>query len=1159
MIRPFKCYSLLLGCLLISLSRGADAAEPIDFNRDVRPILASRCFSCHGIDEADRKGGLRLDLRDSAIVAAESGEIPITPGSVEKSSLIMRVTSTDDSVRMPPAEKDVPLTSAEIETLRQWIAEGASYAQHWSFVAPRRPPIPGIELSRADSAIDAFTFDRMRHASLEPSPVADRYQLGRRLSLDLTGLPLTIEETTDFASDVQSDAQERLVDRLLASPAYGERWARVWLDLARYADSTGYASDPLRKTIWRYRDWVIDALNSNKPYDAFTIEQMAGDLLPNPTADQILATAFHRNTMTNTEGGTDDEEFRVIAVKDRATTSIQVWMGLTLGCAQCHNHKYDPLSQKDFYRVYAFFNQSADTDKPDDQPTREIPTHQMLDQIAAIDAQIAQLRESLHVSPEELAQEQTEWEKSLALVAGWQVIPPASMQSSGSSNFVKLEDDSILVSGTASAHEVYTVELDSVPAGVTGVRLEALPHPSFPQNGPGRASDGNFVLSRIAVESAEVEKLAQPIAGQFVRIDLPGQGKMLSLAEVQVFAGEKNIAREGKASQVSTAFDGDAARAIDGNMNGDYFAANSVTHTSEQDNPWWELDLGKATPIDKLAVWNRTGGGGLEERLAGAVIRVLDTDRKEVFSAPLSDVPRPMVSLAVSGWKSSAIAAATASYSQRSFPVMNAVHQPDLSKSGWGIGPHYNQTHTAWFSLAEPTSGQGPTRIRVRLEHHAANASLSLGHFRLAVTNDPNMIRRGAVPPEMLAIVDKPSDQRTSEESAKLANYYQTISPRLEPIRKQIAELEKSKPVGPTVPVLAELPPSQQRKSHVMVKGNFLVPGEEVTAGVPSSLHPYKPEYSNDRLGLAKWIMDPSNPLTSRVAMNRLWGQLFARGIVETEEDFGTQGEPPSHPELLDWLAVEFTENGWDMKAMTRTIVTSTTYSQTSRVTPDRQEKDPANRWWSRAPRKRLDAETVRDQAMALSGLLSTKMMGSSVFPYQPAGLWQAAFNGSDRTWATSKGEDRFRRGVYTFWRRTIPYPSMAAFDAPSREVCTLRRPNTNTPLQAFVTMNDPVYVEAAQSLGRRLAREGGPTPADRVRYGLTLCLGRPAEDQAVEKLVKLYESELAHFQSDKEAANKLATDPIGPLPAGVEPAEAAALTVLGNVLLNLDGVLTKG
>ena len=1157
MIRPFVG-GLLLATFLLSVSF-TRAAGPVDFNREVRPLLAKRCFSCHGLDEAERKGGLRLDVRDSAIVPAESGESAIVPGSPDKSSLITHIISTDDAVRMPPADKDVSLSPAEIDILRRWIAEGASYAAHWSFVGPTRPALPAINLDRADSSIDAFTFDRMQQASLEPSPLADNYQLGRRLSLDLTGLPLTMAEVDTFAGDVRDDAHERLVDRLLAAPSYGERWARVWLDLARYADSTGYASDPLRPTIWRYRDWVIDALNQNKPYDAFTIEQLAGDLLPNATPEQTLATAFHRNTMTNTEGGTDDEEYRVIAIKDRATTSVQVWMGLTFGCAQCHNHKYDPLTQKEFYRVYAFFNQTIDSDKPDDQPTRAVPTPQMLDQVAAIDGQIAKLRESLNISTEELARDQREWEASLGMVAGWQVIKPTAVQTTGSSALTPQEDDSILVSGTATAHEVYTVEADGLPAGLTGIRLEALPHPSFPQNGPGRASDGNFVLSHISLETADVEKLAQPIAGQFIRIDLPGTGKMLSLAEVQVYSGETNIAREGKATQVSTAFDGEASRAIDGNMNGDYFAANSVTHTATQDDPWWELDLGKPSPIDKLAIWNRTGGGGLEERLAGAVIRVLDANRKELFSTSVTDIPRPMATLAVSGWKASPIAAASASYSQRNFPVMNAVHQPDLAKSGWGIGPNYNQTHTAWFSLAEPTSGQGTTRARIRLEHHAANASLSLGHFRLAVTNDASMVRRGAVPPEMLAIVDKPATERSPDEVTKLTNYYQTISPRLEPIRKQIAELEKSKPVGPTVPVMAELPNDQKRKSHLMVKGNFLIPGEEVSPGVPASLHPFKPEYSQDRLGLARWIVDPANSLTSRVAMNRMWAQLFGRGIVETEEDFGTQGEPPTHPELLDSLAVEFTDREWDVKRMTRLLVTSTTYRQTSRVTADRLEKDPSNRWLSRAPRKRLDAETVRDQAMSLSGLLSVKMMGSSVFPYQPAGLWQAAFNGSDRTWATSKGEDRFRRGVYTFWRRTIPYPSMAAFDAPSREVCTLRRPNTNTPLQAFVTMNDPVYVEASQALGRRLAKEGGTTTADRVRYGLMLCLGRPAEDRAVETLVKLYEDELAHYRSSPEKAEKIATDPVGPLPEGMDASEAAALTILGNVLLNLDGVLTKG
>jgi hypothetical protein len=815
---------------------GASAtAQPraIDFNRDIRPLLSKHCYACHGPDDAQRQAELRLDRRDAALAVLESGATPVVPGDSSKSELYRRVTSADADERMPPADSGHALSAAELELLRRWIDEGAKYAEHWSHVPPVRPELPPVkDAVWPRRGLDYFVLARIEQAGLRPSLEADRYQILRRVSLDLRGLPPSLEEIEAFVADERPDAYERLVDRLLADSAYGERWARMWLDLARYADSAGYGSDPVR-TIWRYRDWVIDALNRNLPYDRFTIEQLAGDLLPEPAFEQQAATAFHRNTMTNTEGGTDDEEFRVAAIKDRVDTTLQVWMGMTAGCAKCHNHKYDPISQAEYYRLFAYFNQTADADRPDESPTLEVPQPEVAAEIARIDAQVAELKQQL-------------------------------------------------------------------------------------------------------------------------------------------------AAAEGEAKK---------------------------------------------------------------------------------------------------------------------------------------------------------------------------------------------------------------------------------------PLEEQIAKLEKSKPKQPTVPVMRELPPDKRRSTHVLIKGSFLNPGERVEPGVPTALHSFPDGAPANRLGLAQWVVDRRNPLTARVAVNRYWAQLFGVGLVETEEDFGTQGELPSHPELLDWLAVEFMQGGWDMKRLLREIVTSATYRQTSRRSGIREnsdgldhlplssaahgqprsgirensapptpievrngrlapaefsriplpDADPQNRLFSRGPRFRLEAETVRDQALALAGLLSRKQHGPSVFPPQPPGLWQAAFNGKDRTWATSQGEDRHRRGIYTFWRRTVPYPSMSTFDAPSREICSVRRIRTNTPLQAFVTLNDPVYVEAAQALARQLVREGGSTPRDRARYGLRLCLARPPHDEQVADLVSLYESELAHYRADPTAALALATEPLGPLPEGLDAAELAAWTVVANVLLNLDGVLTKG
>ena len=793
-MKPFTFSSLILTSLLGLPARALPAEMPIDYNRDVRPILSKNCFACHGQDDSHRAAKLRLDRRETALLPRKRGAA-IVPGKPEKSLLLERVRAEDESERMPPMETGNALTQAQIDTLRRWIAQGAPYAEHWAFIKPKRPPLPVVkDRPWPRSGLDYFILARLENEGLKPQPEADRYTLLRRASLDLRGLPPTPAEVEAFIKDTSPDAYEKAVDRFLKDAAYGERWARMWLDLARYADSAGYGSDPLRPHIWRYRDWVIDAFNRNLPYDQFTTEQLAGDLLPSPTLEQRIATAFHRNTMTNTEGGTDDEEFRVAAVKDRVDTTLQVWMGLTMGCAKCHSHKYDPITQKEYYRFFAFFNQTADNDQPDERPTVPAPNAAEQEKIRQVDARIAELKKQLAAPP---------------LVA----------------------------------------------------------------------------------------------------------------------------------------------------------------------------------------------------------VRAL---------------------------------------------------------------------------------------------------------------------RRTPIPVESLTLLG------------------------------EIGRVEKTRPAVPKVPVMVELPSKQRRQTHLMVKGNFLNPGEEVEPGVPAAFHPLPKDAPPDRLGVAKWLFSPDNPLTARVAVNRFWSQIFGTGLVETEEDFGTQGEVPSHPELLDWLATEYVRLGWDTKALLKMLVTSATYRQSSRVTPDALAKDPRNRLLSRGPRFRLEAEMVRDQALALSGLLSRKMHGPSVYPPQPPGLWQAAFNG-ERTWATSKGEDRYRRGLYTFWRRTVPYPSMATFDATSRETCTVRRIRTNTPLQAFVTLNDPVYVECAQALARRILKEGGSSAEERARFALSLCLCRPPRSEQVRQVMKLFESEREHYRKDSKAATAMATDPLGPLPPSIDAAEVAAWTVVANVLLNLDAVLMKG
>ncbi|HSG69909.1 MAG TPA: DUF1553 domain-containing protein, partial [Planctomycetaceae bacterium] len=765
---------------------------------------------------------------------------------------------------------------------------------------------------------------------------------------------------------------------------YGERWARDWLDLARYADSRGYGSDPLRENIWRYRDWVIDAFNRNQPYDEFSRDQLAGDLLPDSTLDQKVATAFHRNTMTNTEGGTDDEEFRVAAVKDRVDTTMQVWMGLTMGCAQCHTHKYDPITQTEYYRLYDLFNQTADRDLPNEAPVINAPTQEWEQQVAAIDKQIDELRQSLDQETPEIVAARNAWEAKV---------------------------------------------------------LEQL--------------------------SSEVK----PLQARFVRIELPGNPKMLSLAEVQVFSGEKNIATAGKATQSSTDFNGPPELAIDGVTDGDYANAMSTTHTRNEADPWWEVDLGSDQPIERLNLWNRTDNN-LHTRLA---------DFRVLLQREVQD--------------------------KQGKPARETVWSQNIKES-----PNPN--------------------VELKI--------------------DPRM----TVPDEIATVIKVASAERTGDQTAKLNDYYQSIDPGLKQLRDQIAKLEKSKPPVPTVPVMQELPPDQRRKTFIQVRGNFLSPGDEVTPGLPAEFFDVSTLKPASRLDVVDYLFSAENPLTARVAVNRYWSKIFGLGIVSTEEDFGTQGELPSHPELLDWLAVEF-QSDWNIKRLLKLIVTSAAYRQSAVVDDEKLERDPGNTWLSRGPRFRLEAEMVRDQALALSGLLSRKMHGPSVYPPQPPGLWRAAFNGQ-RTWPESKGEDKYRRGLYTFWRRTIPYPSMATFDAPSREICNIRRIRTNTPLQAFVTLNDPVYVEAAQALGRRIMNEGGSTTDERIRFALKLCLVQEPSTSQIETIRNLYQSNLEYFQNNTTEATELATDPLGPLSEGVPPAEAASWTVVANVLLNLDSVLSK-
>ncbi|WP_417380825.1 DUF1553 domain-containing protein [Gimesia sp.] len=1129
----------------------------VDFNRDIRPVLSKNCFHCHGPDEGTREADLRLDERPAAIAKLPSDAHAIIPHKAEQSELFLRITSTDEDAVMPPPDVGEKLTEAQIAKIKAWINQGAPYSRHWSFIHPERPPLPNITQQKwPTNPIDHFILAKLETSGLKPSPQANRYTLIRRLSFDLRGLPPTQTEVDQFINDTSSDAYEKLVDRCLADPAYGERWARKWLDLARYADSKGYGSDPLRMTIWRYRDWVISALNNNMPYDQFTLEQLAGDLLPEATLEQQIATAFHRNSMTNTEGGTDDEEFRVAAVSDRVDTTIQVWMGLTMGCAKCHTHKYDPISQKEYYQLYAFFNQTADNDQPTDAPTIAAPTKAMLQETKRINSEIAALNNILQTPTAELAAAQQKWETTLQAKPDWQTLTPLAATSSSDKTKLEIQEDQSLLASGPPSNETYTIETQVDLQTLKALRLEVLPDPSLPAQGPGRAADGNFVLSEISLTSKPLAA-DTPVQGQFLRIEQQGtQKQILSLAEVQVFQHDQNIAGQGTATQSSTTHDGPASLAIDGNTDGHFFNAKSTTHTNTEVAPWWELKLKENTPLDRVVIWNRTDGSG--ERLANFKVSLLDAERKVVWQTIVTDSPKPSVTLPVSNERSLPVRRAFASFSQTGFPVTASINPASKNQKGWGIAPQFGKPNSAYYILEnKPTADTGKQRLLITLAHNYKDPQYALGHFRLSYTTESKLEPRLKVSDDLLAIVDtKPADRSPADQN-KLAAYYRSIAPALKPTRDQIAKLNKAKPVYPQLPVMQELPADKQRETHIMVRGSFLTPGDRVEPAVLSSFNSLPPKTPANRIAVAQWLTDPKNPLTARVAVNRLWSQLFGKGLVVTEEDFGTQGELPSHPQLLDWLATEFVSNGWDMKALLKTIVMSSTYRQDSTTLPVHLQQDPNNRLLSRGARYRLEAEMIRDQALALSGLLNRKLGGPSVYPVQPEGIWRAAFNGQ-RTWATSKDNDRFRRGLYTFWRRTVPYPSMATFDAPSREICTIRRISTNTPLQAMITMNDPVFIEIAQALGERLFLSGD-SPQARIEYGLQLCLVRPPQPEQIEPLLKLYESELAFYKAHPEEAEKLLENPLKPISAQYDKAELAAWTIIANVLLNMDGVLTKG
>ena len=1062
-------------CILIVLFtaavRGDDPLpELVEFNRDIRPILSDACFHCHGPDQAKRQADLRLDREESAL-AAHDGRRPLVPRDLQASVLYQRITSTDADLQMPPPDSGHTLTRRQIELIRKWIEQGVVWQKHWSFLPPRRPEVPTVQHANAvRNPIDAFVLAQLERKGLKPSEEADRNTLLRRVTLDLTGLPPTPDEVDAFLADNSPQAYETVVDRLLQSPRYGERMAMRWLDAARYADTSGYQTDGER-TMWRWRDWVIAAYNDNMPFDRFTIEQLAGDLLPQPTMDQRIATAFNRNHRGNAEGGIIPEEYAVEYVVDRVETTWTVWLGLTMGCARCHDHKFDPLSQRDFYQQFAFFNNVPEQGRAvkygNSPPLIKSPTLDEQAHLHAVDARLADAQKRWNELATSLTATQSAWEAA--------TIPDS------------LADWS--VEGDVIAH-----------------------------------FDLNENLSNLITKPQPAPKSAPALL-----VDFAASSSTTNGATSKMVGGDPEFSR------------GPLAGALD--LNGTQF-----------------VDAGNVAEL-----------GFYDKFTLAAWIRSTDVSRGSILSRMTSEEQGSGYSLALSQghlqlnlssrWLDDALrveAATTLSAGEWHHVCVTY----DGSRVASGIRLYVDgvlQPLTILLDeLNQTFANKEPFRIGAGGSADQNYRGL-IDEIRVYTrVLSPDEVEALATPDSIPGILTLPSAKRTPAQARKLQLYYleQQAPESLRTTRKALRTLQKERDEliesFPTTMVMEELP--TPRETYVLIRGEYNKPGERVMPGVPASLSPWPDGLRTDRLGLATWLMSPENPLTARVAVNRFWQMYFGNGIVKTIEDFGSQGDWPSHPELLDWLAAEFRESGWNIKNLQKLIVMSATYRQSSKFTPLLLQIDPENIWLARGPRLRLSAETIRDQALFSSGLLVEQLGGPSVMPYQPGGLWEEL---SATPYVQGKGVNLYRRSMYTFWKRTVTPPSMLAFDASTREACTVRETRTNTPLQALTLLNDKTFVEAARVLAQRVLH-AETDPQRRLDLAFKLVLGRVPRPREREILAAGLIAYRARFESDESAARKLVSTGESPCPPQLDIRELAAYATLAGLILNLDEAIVK-
>ncbi len=932
---------------------------------------------------------------------------------------------------MPPPKAGNKLSKDQIELIKQWIKEGGSYEKHWSYQKPERPEAPTTKFeSFIENPIDNFILRKLQNHELSPSPEASKEALIRRVSLDLTGLPPTALEVQNFIDDSSKGAYGNLVDRILDKPTFGEHWARMWLDLARYADSAGYADDPPR-IIWAYRDYVIRSFNNNKPFDQFTIEQIAGDMLPEATFSQKVATGFHRTSTCNVEAGVHPEENRVNQVVDRVNATGTTWLGTTMECAQCHSHKYDPVSQEEYYQLFAFFNNTPLEVKGKGGvsfdfwgPTMELPSNKgKKPQKQAAEAALKAKEKELAVAKKVSEAKFEDWLAVERMKLGkknpaflWTVLKPTQWKSSGKEPFTLLDDNSLLAGGKSGEKSIYEIETEAPQGKLASVRLETLLHDSLPQKGPGRNrtnGNPNFVLTEVTVSLVDASKKPVPLKLTRAKVD----------------------------------------------------------------------------------------------------------------------------------------------YSQGNFSAKGLIDGKRDLRSAWAIGSEFSKPHWATMDLEKPVEPAPGSKLLFKLEH-LYGGGRNVGRPRFSASAVP--ARQPSLPNEIADLLRKPKP--TARETNKLLAHYLQIDDQVNELEKAVVEAKKKVDAIKPSTTLIMVEMDKTRETRVMSRGNYLDLKQKVAPGTPAALHPWKKAWPANRLGFAQWLVDPANPLVSRVTVNRWWGQFFGSGIVSTEEDFGSQCEPPTHPELLDWLAVEFMEKGWSMKKLHKAIVLSATYGQSSRITPELLEKDPKNLWFARGPRFRLTAEMIRDNALRISGLLSEKMGGSPIYPPQPAGLWRQTGRNEPK-YVAATNQDRFRRGIYVVWRRAAPYPSFVNFDGPDRSTCHPKRSRTNTPLQALTLLNDEAYVEMALGLAIRVLEYNPKSSLDeRLLYAFRRTLARAPDAGELTVLRELYLGELTRLTADNQTAQSLLNGiKAVKFSAKLDPNQLAAWFFVANALLNLDETVTKG